>query len=492
MKQRAGKAGKKMLLHLKKWWIFYLALLLILYLVIGAVAPFVHYKELSEETVRAADEQVLTILEAEEASVDRAMLLEENTAALDERLRLLNMAQERIILSTFDMRQGEAASDIAAVLLHKADEGVEVSLLIDGFNGSFRLPGQDFFYAMSSHPNIEIRIYNPVNLLTPWTSQGRMHDKYIIVDDLAYILGGRNTFDYFLGDYEGDRKSLDREVLIYNTAAGTKSRESSLWQVEQYFEEVWNGGYCEAFGEKQGLAQKDSVLTERQRLAERYRELVQNRPALFSPYAYEENTCETKGVFLLSGDTGIYGKEPVVLYALGELMMQAEERVLLHTPYAVCNDYMYQVLAEVNEAAPEAALMLNSVENGDNFCASSDYLRNKKDIVATGITIYEYDGGDSYHGKSVVIDDMVSIIGSYNFDLRSTYMDTELMLVIKSEELAKELSANMERLEESSRRVVSETEYETPDGLIIKEIPLLKKLAMHVFGFVAQLFRYLL
>lgn len=481
-----------MLAHLKKWFVLYLILIIVLYLVIGATAPFVRYKKLSAETVQAADAVVADILSGEGVSVDRAMLLESNTQALDERIRLLNMAKERIILSTFDMREGESSDDLAAMLLQKADEGVQVALLIDGFNGSFRLPGQDFFYAMSTHPNIEIRIYNPINLLTPWTSQGRMHDKYVIVDDLAYILGGRNSFDYFLGDYDCENRSLDREVLIYNTEKGTENRESSLWQVESYFEKVWDGGYCKVFGEKEELATKQSVQDERERLAARYEQLVTQNPELFAPYDYTESTYATENVTLLSGETGIYGKEPAVLYQLKELMKQAEERVLIHTPYAVCNDYMYQVLREVNEAAPETVMMLNSVENGDNFCASSDYMRNKQDILDTGITLYEYDGGDSYHGKSIVIDDDISIIGSYNFDLRSTYMDTELMLVVKSKELNAELTANMESFESQCRRVISASDYEVPEGVSVAEIPFLKKAAMQVFGFVIQGFRYLL
>lgn len=481
-----------MLRHLKRWCILYLLLILLLYMVVGAAAPFVRYKQLSEETMAEADRVVADIMGGHDTGVDRAMLLESNESALEERLRLFSTAEERIILSTFDMREGEAADDIAAVLLHKADEGVKISILIDGFNGSFRMPGRDFFYAMSSHPNIEVRRYNPLNLLTPWTSQGRMHDKYIIVDDLAYILGGRNTFDYFLGDYETDHRSLDREVLIYNTAQGTDSRESSLWQILDYFETVWNGGYCEVFGEKKGMYEKASVQAERQRLAERYEELLTKKPELFGAYDYVANTCVTNHVTLLSGDTGIYGKEPVVLYQLKELMRRADRRVLIHTPYVVCNSYMYQVLREVQQDAPEAVLLLNSVENGDNFCASSDYIRNKPDVVATGITLFEYDGGESYHGKSIIIDDDISIIGSYNFDLRSTYVDTELMLVIESREFTAELAEYMEKFEEQSRKVLPGGEYLTPEGLVIEEIPLYKKIAMRVFGFLAQGFRYLL
>ncbi|MDE5678865.1 MAG: phospholipase D family protein, partial [Lachnospiraceae bacterium] len=106
--------------------------------------------------------------------------------------------------------------------------------------------------------------------------------------------------------------------------------------------------------------------------------------------------------------------------------------------------------------------------------------------------LYEYDGGDSYHGKSIIIDDDISIIGSYNFDLRSTYVDTELMLVIESREFTAELAAHMEGFEAQSRQVLSDGEYLTPDGLDIEEIPFFKKIAMRVFGFLAQGVRYLL
>ena len=39
---------------------------------------------------------------------------------------------------------------------------------------------------------------------------GRMHDKYLIADGKRYILGGRNTYNYFLGDFPG-HKNYDRE-----------------------------------------------------------------------------------------------------------------------------------------------------------------------------------------------------------------------------------------------------------------------------------------
>lgn len=76
-----------------------------------------------------------------------------------------------------------------------------------------------------------------MNLLLPWKTQGRMHDKYVIVDDSVFILGGRNTFDYFIGDYPTNSRSYDREVLVYNTDFKNGPGEG-LSQVRAYFESV--------------------------------------------------------------------------------------------------------------------------------------------------------------------------------------------------------------------------------------------------------------
>ena len=149
---------------------------------------------------------------------------------------------------------------------------------------------------------------------------------------------------------------------------------------------------------------------------------------------YEEHTVPAGKITLVSNPTDIYAKEPVVFYTMTELMRSAREQVVIHTPYAVFNNYMYDTLTEVTSHVP-VTMMINSVENGDNFFASSDYPRHKKAFIGTGMEILEYDGGLSYHGKSLLIDHELCAVGSYNFDLRSTYMDTELMLVIQSPEL---------------------------------------------------------
>lgn len=480
--------------HRKKGRIWLLPLLLILYLAVGAVFPFLTYKEVEEGTALLPGlEAMVSGDDAETGFSDRAMILETNASAWEERLRLMDQAKERIILSTFDMRDGESTRDLLALILEKADQGVRVQILVDGFSGLVRMTGRSLFQAVGSHPNIEIRHYNPINLLEPWKTQGRMHDKYVIVDDIGYILGGRNSFDYFIGTYGTEHESLDREVLVYNSAHGTEEgNKSSLHEVESYFEGVWNLDVAKPFADSEETTEKKSVRDDREMLRERMKTLRKDNPELFEQPDYEDRTFETEGICLVSNPTGIYGKEPMVFYQLTKLMEAAGKETSIHTPYLVCNTYMEKRLKEVNGAVPAMKIVFNSVENGDNFFASSDYLYRKKSLIAMDIPLYEYDGGISTHGKSFTLGEDIAAIGSYNFDLRSTYLNTELILVIRSKDLTKELNGSLEAIEKECRKVIDETEYEVPSGITVAEIPGWKKLAMKLTGIVMAPFRFLI
>lgn len=465
-----------------------LVLFILIYLIAGATVPFMYFPEIHPETV--GDFEPSTFRKGVPGA-ERAALLETNESAWEERIRFMARARERIILSTFDMRPGESTMDILAMLLNRADQGVQVRILVDGFSGAVRMEGRSLFYALSSHPNVEIRIYNPMNLLLPWKLEGRMHDKYVIVDDEAYILGGRNTFDYFIGTYTDKNVSRDREVLVYNTKPG--STETSLYELETYFEQVWNLEVCKPFHNNEELAKKEKVKEQRALLEERYRQLTKKAPELFEPeWDYEQHTYEAGSIRLISNPTEIYAKEPVVFYKLVQLMKEAEKRVVIQSPYVVINSYMCQELTLLKEAVPDVKILLNSVENGDNFVASSDYLRNKDKILETGIPLYEYDGGISNHAKSILIDDDLSVIGSYNLDLRSSYLDTELMLVVESRELNRELCGYMDEMEADSRKVLSDGTYEVPEHVTVEEVPLWKRAAWGVVGFLLQPFRMLI
>ena len=340
-----------------------------------------------------------------------------------------------------------------SVILNAADNGVQVQILADGSTGFLDMQDSMLYKTLSAHKNIQIKIYNPINLITPWTLNARMHDKYILVDDTYLILGGRNTSNYFLGRTNLNNLSYDRDVLVYNTDAhGPRGTDSVIHQVYDYFDSVWNYKYSKTFDPEISSKNRGRYEQMLETLKQTYDELLKESPDIFDEDSYDhvEHTVGTNKITLISNPIEAENKEPLLWYQLSELMKSAEYRVYIHTPYAVPSHAMYETLKQLSVNLEEYDILLNSVAVGDNFMASSDYYSAKYDLLDTGITIHEYQGDYSMHGKTVLIDDNISIIGSYNLDMRSTYMDTETMLVIHSERFNEIVTKAVNELEQDS------------------------------------------
>ena len=465
-----------------------LILAFILFHIVAGYAPFIRLPEPGADTVAQAQSRAAA-MQRDVETPDRAAILEDSQQALDERLRLIDQAQREIVIVTYECHDGESTRDILAAALDKAARGVRVRFLVDGIAGRMDHMGADLFRAAAMHPNVEVRFYNLITQYTPWRHMGRMHDKYVIVDDLAYILGGRNMFDKFLGSYPSPVYSLDREALVYNAAHGTSDRASSLYALREYFEGMWNGPDTTAYRpvKRIGEARRQAVYDE---LARRMDGLRAAKPELFKPFDYAAATLETRGVWLVSNPTGIYAKEPVAFTQLCALMATAGDQITIHSPYAVLNRSMRESLTAIAEGVP-VTLMINAVENGANVVASADYLYHKKEVAATGVALLEYAGGLSYHGKALAIDDDLSVIGSFNLDMRSAYVDTELMLVIRGEAVNARLRSHMEALHADCVHVRDGGDY-APEGLNAPPMPVWKRAALYVLGAALQPFRNLL
>lgn len=365
------------------------------YELIGILVSYACQPKLSSGTIKNVN--VEKYYEHTEGNEERAAVIEKNTDGLLQRIRLIHNARGSVVLSTFSFRSDESGKIVMGALLDAADRGVKIRLLVDGFESWTSMEGNPYFYALSSHEQVEIKLYNRANPFKPWKIMGRMHDKYLIADGKVYLLGGRNTYNYFLGDFSG-RKNYDRDMLVFCENPG---KDNSVCKLQKYFEAMWNSKECRFFHEKEKLQERRSV-------------------------------------------------------------KKAKERVVIHTPYIICNDMMYDTWSEIAACVPCFASMTNSAANNGNPFGSADYDKNREKILNTGVDIWEYEGGHSYHGKSILIDDDISVVGSFNMDMRSTYLDMEIMLVVKSKEVNEQLAANMKKYEMESRQIKSDGTYENP------------------------------
>ena len=419
--------------------------------------------------------------------VERASVIEENEDALDWRLKLIAAATDSVSFVTYQFREGESTTRLAEALKEAAERGVKVRIIVDGFNDVLRMEGKTFFRAVAAVPGIEMKIYNRPSLLTPWNCNARLHDKYFIVDDLAYIIGGRNTHDGFLMENDTGLRNYDREALIYNTAHGATpdpEKPASIYGLIDYFNEMWESGTVSDF--RDGGAKPTDRKIEKE--YDRWAEFSDGLPTLPDPdTALSGATLSVDRVTILTGETGTKGKDPLIWNELVSLCASASERVVIQTPYILCSKDMYRDLETVVSSGATVTMLTNSVLNTDNRFAPLDYLYHQDEILDTGVSILEFDGDYSTHAKTVLIDRDLVVIGSFNVDLRSTYMNTEIVAVIAGEEFQDQTEDCMRPVFAGSVLIGEEN---TVGERLKEDAGFFKRVGLYFFGAIVQLFRF--
>lgn len=410
--------------------------LVLLAVILTGVLPFCIPRSVSQAF---ADTLSVSQFYGDEPCVDRVALVETPQEGFDTRIHILDEAASRIDVSYYAMHMGQSTDLFLGALLDAADRGVQVRILVDGQFGGLTASHRDYATAMGSHPNISLKLYNTPNPLKPWTWNGRLHDKYILIDNRLLLLGGRNIGDkYFAPEGCTQVLSYDRDVLVCNTAFEEETEDSVLFDVRAYMDDLWNGkDVREPFSKetKQGIQKREA-------LSQAYRRFRLANESLFDHTRdnYPDWTCEANRVTFLHNDTNIGPKPSNTGYALGQLLRSAQQSVTLQSPYVILNRNLKALIQDLGEMDIDTTILTNSVAVSPNPMACTAYHGSRRAIVNTGVNLWEYQGPNTIHAKSYLIDDRMSVVGSFNLDPRSDSIDTELMLAIDSPDFASRLA----------------------------------------------------
>lgn len=422
------------------------------------------------------------------ASVDRVALVEQPLESLGARIYLLGEADKTIDISYYSIQMGQTTDLFLGAILDAADRGVKVRLLVDGMSGGLTPTHSAYAAALGAHENIDLRIYNRPNPLKPWTFNGRLHDKYIIVDDRIMLLGGRNIGDkYFNPNGFSGNLSIDRDVLVYNTDWENGADASVLSAVRAYMDSVFYGDNVKQ------IYQKDTKRgsAKREMLRETIADAKANYAGLFvHDTDYIAATYPVNKISFIHNGTEIGPKEPIVADAIGALLLGADESVLLQSPYFVLDRMLGDLLNELGQKDISYEILTNSMGSSPNLPAFSAYCGDRDRILETGAMVMEYQSRHAIHAKSYLIDDRMSVVGSFNFDPRSAYVDTELMLAIDSEEFAAKLHETMDSYAEQAL-VITEDGYIADDDVDKQPVFVLKRCLMAIISVVIRPFKML-
>jgi putative cardiolipin synthase len=347
-----------------------------------------------------------------------------------------------------------------------ADRGVRVRLLVDDMD----LKGRDLGVVIAdSHPNMEIRIFNPFSRRTGRISQfitrmgsvtRRMHNKAFIVDNQRVILGGRNIGnEYFEAD--PDVAFADLDVL----AIGPVVREAS-----DAFDRYWNSELAYPVSELIDIQTTPEEIEEKRKKLDDY--VAGQEGSAYLEALRESNLTER----IRENKVKYYWGDAVVIYDQPEKIMHdfdkteyhlvpllrpyaegVREELIIFSPYFVPGKKGTAFLTQLSRQGVRVRILTNSLASNNVAIVHSGYSKYRKDLLRAGVELYEMnkklsreqrkkkrgkDGSSkvTLHAKSFVFDRRNVFIGSLNLDPRAVKHNTEIGVVLSSPDIAQSMA----------------------------------------------------
>ncbi|MFT3711134.1 MAG: phosphatidylserine/phosphatidylglycerophosphate/cardiolipin synthase family protein [Archangium sp.] len=132
--------------------------------------------------------------------------------------------------------------------------------------------------------------------------------------------------------------------------------------------------------------------------------------------------------------------------ALTALVEGAKKRIVIENPYVVLTQDMMGALQRAADRGVKIDIITNSPLSTDSDVTQAFFLEDWKMILARcpDAHIYVATGDRKFHTKSAIIDDDETVVSTYNLDLLSGFVNGEVGAVVKSKELATDLTAAFE------------------------------------------------
>lgn len=447
--------------------------------------PYIRVPKIKDETRTAVDNHCF-YGEADNQCYDRVLLVEGMHEGYNIRRSLFQAATQSINIAYYKLDRGDSTQALLLDIYEAANRGVQVQILLDGIIGN-GLHGNKLLERFTAHPNISYKVFNPPNFWRPWGLNSIMHDKIILVDDSFVLSGGRNIGDrYFKPTAYAGEMTYDREVLVWRP---DNQQASVITQVKQYFDELWTHSLSKTIRSEKSLEADDLSSLE-----EKYQTFVQANPDFYNN-SLDYYLSLTKQVTKISFITNPIDEgpiEPRVAYILSTISRSAEQSVLIQTPYATANNLLLNTLTDIVSRVNQVEVLTNSIGTSPNLLAFSNYFTQRKKFVETGVTFHEYQGANSIHAKSMVVDGRISAVGTFNMDNRSLSISTENMLIIDSVEIARDLTGAMEDYMAQSLVVDTDDNYIPNPSVPEREYPPIKKDMIYISSIFSRLFYYLI
>lgn len=399
-------------------------------------------------------------------------MLARNDDALKWRLLLADLAAETLDMQYY-VWKGDASADLLLdSVIKAADRGVRVRLLLDDV---LHMGADPAVAALSRHPQIEVRLFNPVEnrsesgFIRAMEFAGkikhlnhRMHNKLFLADNRLAIIGGRNIGNEYYG-LNPKRNFVDVDVLTLGEV---------IPQISWTFDLFWNSEWAYP-GE--ALIQNHPEPDLLEKLRRELQQSIKDNQELLAAFQDEavdpEQMLEALKDRLYTGTADVVYDEPLVgtdmppvqlIESLRQLQERAHTEILIASPYFIPDNDFYQTMPDITAAGVRLAVLTNSLGATNHPIVHSGYKKHRARVLDTGAQIFEFrrdaapiaspdtppvdSKAFGMHAKFIVIDRRSVFVGSLNLDPRSLYVNTEVGLLIDSADFAEAATILFENL----------------------------------------------
>lgn len=409
-------------------------------------------------------------------------VLEDGDGSMVARAWLTEYAEKTIDIQYFIFSVDNVGLIACDYIVRAADRGVKIRILVDDI--MVDAESEDILM-MDAHENIDIKIYNPGTnigknimqkagkLITDFRGVNqRMHNKTFIVDQKLAITGGRNIADEYF-DYDHNYNFRDRDVFLMGKL---------VKQMQLSFDEFWVHPISIPVS---NLLESDSLklndITRYDKLHQyacnpdnfwpQVRERISNLPTAFQDILNSGDLVWLDSVYFVSDDPGKNSSTSGLsgggksTDALIDLVKKAKYSIDIQSPYLVTMELSRDLFEAAIKRGVKIRILTNSLASTDNLEAFSGYQRDRKKLLDTGVEVYEFkpDAACRYyvmtgalqkkmnftpifglHAKTMVIDNHITVIGTFNLDPRSANLNTECLIIAYSDQITKGVMKGIE------------------------------------------------
>lgn len=393
-----------------------------------------------------------------------AMLIKSGKVAFLHRIALVRMAKYSIELQTYIYENDVTSRILMHELKLAADRGVKVRIIVD--DNGLSSDTSDIMI-LNYHPNIQVKVFNPYKyrskvlkypqfLFNISRLNYRMHNKLFIVDGSAVIIGGRNVASNYFDD-SADMNFSDTDVLFIGKLA-----QDALGSFDEYFS-YHKSIPVDVFPNHNNPKELDNLVQDivsKSVYYQQEKEIFNEAVNLFIESFNAKKFPIYWGNARLIADSPkkAEGGEQVspIIDALDGLWKETKKSIYISAAYFVPGKNGTANLINGAKNGIDINILTNSLSSTDATVVYSGWDRYRDDLIKNGIKVYEFrnegykvynrhNSGASLHSKTIVVDDKISWIGSFNLDGRSAIYNTEVIAAFFNVDFAKILRQAMEQ-----------------------------------------------